>query len=89
MEEKRESNPIVGRVLEHTACSMGLAVPSTNRRTDDTLATVDSGLGVAMITTTGGTSKNDDENFVTSLLTVIGHGILAGKYLAEYRDSLK
>jgi hypothetical protein len=39
---------------------MGLAVPSTNRRTDDTLATVDSGLGVgATITTTGGTSKND------------------------------
>jgi hypothetical protein len=59
MEEKRVSNPIVGRVLEHTACSMGLAVPSTNRRTDDTLATVDSGLGVATITTTGGTSKND------------------------------
>ena len=42
MEEKRESNPIVGRVLEHAARSMGLAVPSTNRRTDDTLATVDS-----------------------------------------------
>ena len=69
MEEKRESNPIVGRVLEHAARSMGLAVPSTNRRTEDTLATVDSGLGVATITTTGGTSKNDDENFVTSLLT--------------------
>ena len=60
MEEKRESNPIVGRVLEHAARSMGLVVPSTNRRTDDTLATVDSGLGVgATITTTGGTSKND------------------------------
>jgi hypothetical protein len=69
MEEKRESNPIVSRVLEHAARSMGLAVPSTNRRTEDTLATVDSGLGVATITTTGGTSKNDDENFVTSLLT--------------------
>jgi hypothetical protein len=24
-----------------------------------------------------------------ALLFVIGHGILAGKYLAEYRDSLK
>ena len=24
-----------------------------------------------------------------NLLRVIGHGILAGKYLAEYRDSLK
>ena len=62
MEEKRESNPIVGRVLEHAARSMGLAVPSTNRRTDVTLATVGSGLGVATITTTtGGTPKNDDE----------------------------
>jgi len=61
MEEKRELNPIVGRVLEHAARSMGLAVPSTNRRTDVTLATVDLGLGVATITTTGGTSKNDDE----------------------------
>ena len=69
MEEKRESNPIVGRVLEHAARSMGLAVPSTNGRTDDALATVDSGLGVATITTTGGTSKNDDKNFVASLLT--------------------
>ncbi len=69
MEEKRESNPIVGRVLEHAARSMGLAVPSTNSRTEDTLATVDLGLGVATITTTGGTSKNDDENFETSLLT--------------------
>jgi len=69
MEEKWESNPIVGRVLEHAAHSMGLAVPSTNSRTEDTLATVDLGLGVATITTTGGTSKNDDENFVTSLLT--------------------
>ena len=69
MEEKRESNPIVGRVLEHAARSMGLTVPSTNRRTEDTLATVDSGLGRDTITTTGGTSKNDDENFVTSLLT--------------------
>jgi hypothetical protein len=61
MEEKRESNPIVGRVLEHAARSMGLAVPSTNRTT--------SGLGVGASTTNGGTSKNDDENFVTSLLT--------------------
>jgi hypothetical protein len=69
MEEKRESNPIVGRVLEHAARSMGLAVPSTNRRTEDTLATVESGLGVATITTTGGTLKNDEDNFVTSLLT--------------------
>ena len=69
MEEKRESNPIVGRVLVHAARSMGLAVPSTNRRTDDTLATVVSGLGVATVTKTGGTSKNDDKNFVTSLLT--------------------
>ena len=64
MEEKRESNPIVGRVLEHAARSMGLVVPSTNRMTDDT-----SGLGVGATTTGGGTSKNDDENFVTSLLT--------------------
>jgi len=31
MAEKRESNPIVGRVLEHAAHSMGLTVPSTNR----------------------------------------------------------
>ena len=69
MEEKWESNPIVGRVREHAACSMGLTVPSTNRRTDDTLSTVDSGLGVATVTKTGGTSKNDDENFVTGLLT--------------------
>ena len=60
MEEKCESNPIVGRVLEHAARSLGLTVPSTNRRTEDTLATVDLGLGIA---------KNDDENFVTSLLT--------------------
>ena len=37
MAEKRESNPIVGRVLEHAARSMGLTVPSTNRT--DTLAT--------------------------------------------------
>jgi hypothetical protein len=47
MAEKRELNPIVGRVLEHAARSMGLTVPSTNRRTEDTLATVDSGLGIA------------------------------------------
>ena len=38
---------------------------STNRTA--TLATVDSGLELATMTT--GTSKNDDENFVTSLLT--------------------
>jgi len=45
-------------------------VPSTNRRTDDTLSNVDSGLGVATVTKTGGTSMNDDDNFVTgSLLT--------------------
>ena len=44
MEEKRESNPIVGRVLEHAARSMGLAVPSTNSRTEDTLATVELGV---------------------------------------------
>ena len=37
MAEKRELNPIVGRVLEHAARSMGLTVPSTNRT--DTLAT--------------------------------------------------
>ena len=60
MDEKHESNPIVGRVLKHAMHSMVLTVPSTNRRTEDTLATVDSGLGIA---------KNDDENFVTSLLT--------------------
>ena len=64
MEEKRESNPIVGRVLEHAAHSMGLTVP-TNRT--DTLDTVDSGLEIPMKMT--GNSKNDDENFVTSLLT--------------------
>ena len=49
MAEKRESNPIVGRVLEHAAHSMGLTVPIARMMT--------------------GTSKNDDENFVTSLLT--------------------
>ena len=65
MEEKRESNPIVGRVLEHAAHSMGLTVPSTNRTA--TLATVNLGLELATMTT--GTSKNDDENCVTSLLT--------------------
>ncbi len=65
MEEKRESNPIVGRVLEHAARSMGLTVSRTNR--NDTLATVDSGLEIATMST--GTSKNDDENFATSLLT--------------------
>ena len=48
MEEKRESNPIVGRVLEHAAHSMGLTVP-TNRT--DTLDTVDSGLEIPMKTT--------------------------------------
>ena len=47
MAEKRELNPIVGRVHEHATRSMGLTVPSTNRRTEDTLATVDSGLGIA------------------------------------------
>ena len=65
MAEKRESNPIVGRVLEHAACLMGLMVPSTNRT--DTLATVNSGLEIPTMTT--GTSKNDYDNFVTSLLT--------------------
>ena len=48
MEEKRESNPIVGRVLEHAARSMGLMLPSTNR-TD-------------LATMTTGVLKNDDEN---------------------------
>ena len=47
MAEKRESNLIVGCVLEHAARSMGL-----------NLATM-----------TTATSKNDDENVVTSLLT--------------------
>jgi len=48
MAEKRESNPIVGRVLEHAVRSMGLMLPSTNR-TD-------------LATMTTGASKNDDEN---------------------------
>ena len=48
MVEKRESNPIVGWVIEHAAHSMGLMLPSTNR-TD-----------LAMMTT--GVLKNDDEN---------------------------
>jgi hypothetical protein len=48
MAEKRESNPIVGRVLEHAARSMGLMLPSTNR-TD-------------LATMTTGVLKNDDEN---------------------------
>jgi hypothetical protein len=65
MEEKRESNPIVGRVLKHAARSMGLTAP-TNRT--DTLETVDS-LGLALPTKMTGNSKNDDDNFVTSLLT--------------------
>ena len=65
IEEKRESNPIVGRVLEHAAHSMGLTAP-TNRT--DTLETVDS-LGLALHTKMTGNSKSDDENFVTSLLT--------------------
>jgi hypothetical protein len=30
MKEQRVSNPIVGRVLEHAACSMGLTVVATN-----------------------------------------------------------
>ena len=64
MEEKRESTPIVGRVLEHAARSMRLTAP-TNRT--DTLKTVDSGLEIPTKTT--GNSKNDDDNFVTSLLT--------------------
>ncbi len=57
MAEKRESNPIVGRVLEHAVHSMGLTVPSTNRTA--TLATVNSGLELATMVT--GTSKNDDD----------------------------
>jgi len=65
MEEKRESNPIVGRVLEHAAHSMGLAAP-TNRT--DTLETVNS-LGLAIPTRMTGNSKNYDDNFVTSSLT--------------------
>jgi len=48
MAEKRESNPIVGRVLEHAARSMELMLPSTNR-TD-------------LATMTTGVLKNDDEN---------------------------
>ena len=47
MAEKRESNPIVGRVLEHAACLMGLMVPSTNMT--DTLATVDFGLEIPTV----------------------------------------
>jgi len=65
MEKKRVSNPIVGRVLEHDARSMGLTAPPTKRT--DTLETVDS-LGSAIPTMTTGNSKNDDDDFVTSLL---------------------
>ena len=57
MAEKRESNPIVGWVLEHATYSMELTVPSTNRTA--TLATVNSGLELDTMTT--GTSKNDDD----------------------------
>ncbi len=67
MTEKRESNPIVGRVLEHPARSMGLTVPRMNRIS--TLATVDSGTEDLATMTTGTPLKSDGENFVTSLLT--------------------
>jgi hypothetical protein len=67
MAEKRESNPIVGRVLEHAARSMGLTVPRMNRTS--TLATVDSGTDIATTMTTGTPLKSDDEIFLTSLLT--------------------
>ena len=66
MEEKRVSNPIVGRVLEHAMPSMGLTAPPTKRT--DTLETVDS-LGLAIPTMTTDNSKNYDDDFVTSLLT--------------------
>ncbi len=66
MEEKRVSNPIVGWVLEHAAHSMGLTAPPTKRT--DTLETVNSlGLAIPMMMT--GNLKNDDDDFVTSLLT--------------------
>jgi hypothetical protein len=68
MAEKRESNPIVGRVLEHAARSMGLTVPRMNRTS--TLATVNSGTDmIATMTTAGTPLKSDDDNFVTSLQT--------------------
>ena len=40
------------------------------------------------------TTRHDDgdgqhNNLVKMAASVIGHGILAGTYLAEYRDSLK
>ena len=66
MEEKRVSNPIVGRVLEHTTRSMGLTAPSTKRT--DTLETVDS-LRLAIPTTTTDNSRNYGDDIVTSLLT--------------------
>jgi hypothetical protein len=65
--EKRESNPILGRVLEHAARSMGLTAPRMNRTS--TLATVDLGTDRVDTMTTGTPLKSDDENFVTSLLT--------------------
>ena len=69
MEEKRVSNPIVGRVLEHAARSMGLTAPVTKRT--DNLETVDLlALGLAIPTTTTDNSRNSDDGdgFVTSLL---------------------
>ena len=65
MEKKRVLNPIVGRVLEHPAHSMGLTAPPMKRT--DTLETVDL-LGLAIPTMMTGNSKNDDDDFVTSLL---------------------
>jgi hypothetical protein len=69
MEEKCVSNPIVGRLLEHAARSMGLAAPLMKRT--DTLKTVDSlALGLAIPTTTTDNSSNSDngDGFVASLL---------------------
>ena len=66
MEEKCVSNPIVGRVLEHAAHSMGLTAPPTKRT--DTLETADL-LELAILTMTTDNSKNYDDYFVTSLLT--------------------
>ncbi len=68
MEEKRVSNPIVGRVLEHAARSMGLTAPPTKRT--DTLETVDLlALGLELPTMTTDNSRNSDDGFVSSLPT--------------------
>ncbi len=58
MEEKRPSNPIVGRVLEHAARSMGLMAP-IGKRTDNLE------LGLAIPTTT-----TDNLNILTMVMAL-------------------